>query len=182
MGLVKHLKQVNTLLDAAGASVSAKLYEYALSRPLERGGAPSGFVGHRRANKLITWKWRHGVVQYRHPLSDDQIAGFKLTPLSAKDPAVMDLIYDLVYDDIMDQIVPRRKFESSIKDGRTAVIRTNADTGPGLKWGLEVYNRIGNRVGKTIVRDSVRELAMVLWNMFTDQQKKTYFDVVLYGI
>ena len=176
------LGRVSALLGEADTLIDASAYEYALSRPLDREGAPAGYINHRKARKRLTWKYRHGVVQYARPLSDSQVTQYRLAPLSAEDPAIVEMITDLVYDDVMSQLVAKDEFIASVAGGNSVVVRYDFDSGPGVKWGVTLFNRIGNQVGEKIVHTKVEQVARTVWEMYDGKQKDAYYKVLLTDI
>ena len=153
------------------------MYEYALSRSLKKNGAPPGYVNHRRPKNPFSWRYRHGVVQYNRPVSEDDMVDHNLEPLTQSDPRFMEAIYHLVYDDVMTQLVNNSRYVTVIDGNKTAVIERDFDVRP-HKMGLQVYDRSGNPVGKIIHARDVGTIVPSLWKMFTDKRKKTYLSVV----
>jgi hypothetical protein len=157
-----------------------RLFEYALSKPLDKGGAPPGYVGHRKARKLITWKYRHGIVQYRRPLREEVIIKYKLEPLTPEDPWVMEMIMDVVADDVLGGLIENNIFEVSVKGGNVAVIET--DWSPGGKLLLQLYNPAGNKVGKPKKIRRADDASKTLWPMFTPAFQQEYKDLMAVDI
>lgn len=82
------------------------LYEYALPKSPNKGGAPAGYLSIRRPKKL-TWKYRHGVAQYQRPLNPRKILEHQLLPLSPHDEYNVSMAKAELVDLILDGFVRR---------------------------------------------------------------------------
>ena len=170
------------LIGSASLLVAGtKLYEYALAKSLDKGGAPGGWVGHRKANKRLTWKFRHGVVQYKRPLKQDTIYQYRLEPLTPKDPEFLRQMLSLVYDDIARSMIMVGNYEHDVKGGNVARVG-NDPTSPKHVYLLEIFDRAGNPVGKGKRFKERMQAAAELWKHFTPKKQQTYIDVISFDI
>lgn len=153
------------------------MYEYALSKPLNNGGAPSGYVSHRRAKNPLSWKYRHGVVRYDRPVSRDDLIDYNMLALTVDDPRFMEEVYKLVKDDIVTQMVDTDRYVTVLDGGKMALIEHDYDNRP-LKYVIRVLDRSGDQI-KIAARDKdLEKIVRALWNLFSPKRQKTYIDII----
>ncbi len=147
--------------------MSNGLYEYAMPTPLEKNGAPGGYASHRKPRKL-TWKYRHGVVQYRRPLNAREILDHRLIPLSVDDPYNLSLAKEELGDLIRfgEKIIPAASgpdFEIVYTDKKKfAAIRAGKDISPSQKQYTQV-----------------QDLADILWDFVSPKLQQNLLKEIL---
>lgn len=168
------LDEVRGLIASAARLVSARrVYEYLLSSPLEDKGAPPGHIGHRKAKKLLTWKFRHGVAQYPRPLSSQQIDRYKLRPVSKTDPYYEPWAIDNLYNDIVRFLIRKDRYLAPTARGHIMIEPSSV---AGKQFELHRLNILGNPVGQTVYVNSIRDAAEILWDEMSKERKDEYLD------
>jgi len=143
-----------------------KAFEYASSRPID--ALPLPPLARRRVRRM-TWRWRHGVVAFPRPLTDNEMSEYGLMPVSKHDPDIIGLARFMFETRLRSDIVRKRIFHQRLGGGRhLSVKRREYDS----DFEVSVLTSSDRLVGEMKI---IRDLDEV-WDMLTPHAKDLWLE------